>query len=162
MKKITKERMQQIWDHELISAWDEKGKNKMWMVIKKFICRVYPEKEAGYFDAGFANIVDLLSSMGIKRCLDSNHVTGIDATYCWNTDVIGFIHGRCEGMSMDLINGIDKPLVLLGINDYRWIKRDLNGNRKVTSKKRRQKLKATALLKVKARSLDGSNWNTVN
>ena len=161
MNKMSKERMQQIWDCELLSAWDERGKIRMWKVIKKFICRVFPDKEANYFDTDFTDIVDLLSSTQIRRCLDVNHVTGIDGTWCFNSDVIGFIHGRCEKLSMDLINGVPKPLLLLSINDYKWTKVNLNRNKKRTSKRAYQKKKDKALIKVKARELTGTNWNTV-
>ncbi len=159
MSELTKERIQQVWDYELISAWDEKGKNKFWMVVKNFICRVSPEKEVNYFDAGASQTIDFLSSLGLKRCLDVNHKTGMDCTWALKSDVIGFIHGRCESLSMDLINEVPKPLILLDINKYKWIKRDVNHNNSTTSKRRHEKLKDKANLKIKARSLSGG-WDT--
>jgi len=157
MADLTNERIQQIWDYELISSWDEEGKNKMWMVFKNFICRLHPEREINYFDTPFSDVVDYLSSLNLKRCLDVNHVTGIYDTYAIKTDVIGFIHGRCEKLSMDLISGELKPIILMDINSYNWIKRDLNHNSKNASKKRRAALKDQANLKVRARELGGNH-----
>jgi hypothetical protein len=162
MGRLSKERMQQIWDYELISAWDEKGKNKMWLVIKNFICRINPEKTENYFKVDFVDIVDFLSSTGISRCLDVDHKTGIYGTHAFKSDVIGFIHGRCEKLSMDLINGEPKPLILLGINNYNWIKRDLNHNTKRSRKRRYAKVKSQSLLNVKARDLTDKNWGTIS
>ena len=45
--ELTKERIQQIWDYELIRAWDEKGRKKMWMVVHNFMCKVKGQHEVG-------------------------------------------------------------------------------------------------------------------
>ena len=62
MTELTKERIQQIWDYELINGWDEKGYYKMWKVVHKFICRVKGEHEIG--DVSFEDTEDYLVSLG--------------------------------------------------------------------------------------------------
>ena len=158
--KLTKERIQQIWDYELISAWDEKGKNKMWKVVHKFICRIRGDHKLG--DVGFEDSEDYLVSLGLKRCLDIDHKVGHHVFKAWRTDVIGFIHARSEGLSMDLINEIDKPLILIDINSYKWIKKDTNSASKIKAKQRYENKKSKATIKINARSLDDSNWNSVS
>lgn len=162
MDRMSRERMQQVWDYELLRAWDDKGRNKVWMVIKAFICKVYPDKEKNYFDTPFKDIIDLLSSTGIRRCLDADHISGIDTTFAFKSDVIGFIHGRCERMSMDLINGVPKPMILLDMGSYKWVKRDLNHNASRARKRGYLKLKDQANLKVKARDLSSTKWEVVS
>ena len=163
MTQLSKKRIQQIWDYELINHWDEFGRNKMWMVVKSFICRIYPEKEENYFDAEFDEVVDCLSSLGIKRCLDVNHVTGFYEFHSFNRDVIGFIHGRCDKLSMDLINSVPKPIILLSMNDYKWIKSNMHHNSKNTYKRRRIKLKKQTCVNVKARGLNTTtDWGVIS
>lgn len=160
--KLSKERIQQMWDYELISSWNETGSIRMWKVIHNFICKVHPLGSHDMGDVSFEDTVDYLSSLDLQRCLDVNHLTGFYEFRSWSTDVIGFIQGRCEKLSMDLINDIPKPIILLSISDYRWVKKDLNSNNKNTYKKRRAKLKDQTNKEVKARSLSKKHdWSTV-
>ena len=160
MSNLSKERIQQIWDYELISAWDEKGRVKMWKVIHKFLNRVHPNGPTELGDVGFEDAIDYLVHLELKRCLDIDHRLGIHTFQSFKQDVIGFILARCERLSNDLINNVPKPLILLDIANYKFKKLDITSNSKNTYEKRKEQNKTNAHVKVKARSLSG-NWNTV-
>jgi hypothetical protein len=159
MSKLSKERIQQIWDYELISAWDEKGYTKMWKVINNFINKVHPQGREG---ASFTDLIDYLVHLNLKRCLDVDHKTGVHTFQCFKQDVLGFIVARCEALSDDLFSGIPKPIILVGINEYKFKKLDVHAGSKAASKRRYAKKKDQADLKVRARSLSGKHdWNTI-
>ena len=163
MSDLTKERIQQIWDYELISAWDEKGRVKMWKVIYKFICRV--KGDYALKDVSFQDTEDYLSSLGLKRCLDVDHYLDQYVFRAWTVDVIGFIHARCEKLSMALMNGEPKPLILMDIDSYRWTKRNVAGTKKQRKESRakstaRKVSQGTAF--VSARKLSSDNWDKVS
>ena len=161
MTELSKKRIQQMWDYELISLWDEKGNNKMGRVVSNFVKRIRPEKKEDYRNISASDVIDFLSSLGLKRCLDLDHKQGFTDFFPLNTDVIGFIHGRCEKLSMDLINGGIKPLILMDIDNYKWKKVDLHRNDSVASKRRRAKLNAKANITIKARDLSKKHdWKT--
>ncbi len=163
MKELSKERIQQIWDYELISAWDEKGWGKMWKVVHKFMCRVKGEHELG--SVGFEDAEDYLVSLGLKRCLDINHSLGHHVFQSWKSDVIGFIHFRCESLSNALMDGEPKPLILIDIDSYKWTKRSATGSKKQSresSKRSYAKKVKQATVFVKARRLSSDNWDKVS
>jgi len=157
--ELTKQRIQQIWDYELISLWDEKGKNKMWKVVHNFLCKVKGEHKIG--DVSFEDAEDYLVSLQLKRCLDINHQLGMHVFRAWKTDVIGFIHARSIGLSMALINEDAKPLILLDISKYKWIKKNTNAAAKFRRNQRSEKKRDQANLKIRARDLDNNNWDKV-
>lgn len=157
--ELTKERIQQIWDFELINAWNERGSVKMWKVVHNFIIKT---KGGDPFEVSFEDKEDYLVSLNLKRCLDINHQYGVHVFHAWKTDVIGFIHARCESLSMALIDGEPKPLVLMSINDYKWTKKNTNAASKFRRKQRAEEKKDQANLKIKARSLSKKHdWATV-
>ena len=159
MIELTKERIQQIWDYELIKGWDENGKCKMWRVVHSFMCRIKGDHEVG--SVSFEDTEDYLVSLELKRCLDINHQLGYHVFRAWRTDVIGFIHARCEKMSLDLINEVPKPVILIDINKYKWTKKDTNSAAKHRRKQAYDKKKGAANLEVKARSLSKKHdWTT--
>tara|TARA_R110000851_G_C12803370_1_gene537696 strand:- start:71 stop:562 length:492 start_codon:yes stop_codon:yes gene_type:complete len=161
MKELSKQRIQQMWDYELINLWDEMGKNKMSKVVSNFVKRIRPERSDSYSEVGIRDVIDFLSSLGLKRCLDVDHKQGFTDFFPLNTDVIGFIHGRCEKLSMDLINGGVKPLILMDIDNYNWKRVDLHRNDRTTRKRRRVKLNAKAEITVRSRDLSKKHdWTT--
>ncbi len=158
---LTKERIQQIWDYELISKWDEKGKYKMWHVVHSFMCRVHPLGIHKVGDLCFEDSSDYLEHLNLKRCLDIGS-DGEITFQAYTTDVIGFIHARSKALSIALINGEDKPVILLNVNNYKWTKKQSDSARKFRTIQRREKLKNAANIKVKARSLSKKHsWDTV-
>lgn len=159
MKELSKERIQQIWDFELISGWDERGYTKMWQVINKFINRVHPKGREG---ASFQDLIDYLVYLNLKRCLDVDHKLEVHTFQAWKQDVLGFILARCEELSDDLLNETPKPLILIGIDAYKFKKLDVHSNLKHSSRKSYAKKKDKANIKVRARSLSKNHdWGTV-
>ena len=137
MSELTKERIQQIWDYELIKGWDS-------------------------FTIEFSELEDYLISLNLKRCLDVDHRNDTYAFQAWKTDVIGFIHARSESLSMALMDGEPKPLVLLDIDGYKWTKKNTNASARYRQKQRYIKKSDRAVIKIKARSLSKDHdWNTV-
>ena len=159
--ELTKERMQQIWDYELIRAWDEKGRKKMWMVVHNFMCKVKGQHEVG--SVSFEDTEDYLVSLGLKRCLDIDHTKGYHVFCAWRTDVIGFVHSRCEELSLALMDDdAIKPLILMDIDSYKWTKSNARASAKFNSEKSRDKKVNQQTKTIKARDLDGrSNWSKV-
>jgi len=159
---LSGERIQQIWDYELISAWDERGRVKMWLVINRFIDRINPDAKIRAFDLPFEDKIDLLDHLELKRCLDIDYKKGIHTFQAFKSDVIGFIHARSEGLSMALINGEMKPLILLDIDSYKWTKSNLHAGAKASQSRYYQKKKDKANRVVGARNLSGSHsWDKV-
>ena len=161
--ELTKERIQQIWDYELISAWDEKGYVKMWKVVHRFMCKVKGDHKLG--SVSFEDTEDYLVSLGLKRCLDVNHKLGYHVFQAWKTDVIGFIHARCESLSVALMDGEPKPLILIDINSYKWTKKSATGSREAkrfSSQKSYEKKVRKATKFVSARKLSSDNWDKVS
>ena len=158
MSELSKERIQQIWDYELIKAWDEKGKNKMWKVVFNFMKRVKGIKKID--DVSFEDTEDYLCSLQLRRCLDIDYKKGWHVFRAWRTDVIGFIHARSEPLSMALISGEDKPVILMGIDNYKWIKKDTGAASSFRAKQRAKRKKDSANIKIRARSLTAStDWS---
>ena len=147
MKELTKERIQQIWDCELISAWDEGGGRKMWYVVHKFMCKVKGEHKIG--DVSFEDAEDYLVSLNLQRCLDIDHALGHHVFRAYRTDVIGFIHARSESLSLALMDGESKPIILMGINEYKWT------SGKFRRKQNRDKKSDEAVITIKAKELTG-------
>ena len=159
MEELTKERIQQIWDYELIKGWEERGKYKMWKVVHEFIKRV---KGDNSFDVGFDDLEDYLVSLNLKRCLDIDHQYDQHVFRAWKTDVIGFIHARSESLSMALINDEPKPLILLDIDSYKWTKKNTRASARYRQKQNYIKKSDRATIKIKARSLSKKHdWETV-
>jgi hypothetical protein len=158
--ELAPERIQQIWDYELISGWNESGSIKMWKVVHRFMCKVKGDHNIG--DVSFEDTEDYLVSLNLKRCLDIDHQYDCHIFRAYNTDVIGFIHARSEALSMALINGTPKPLVLLDINSYKWKKKNARASARFGRMKHHQKKVEKGTVIVKARDLakDG-NWETI-
>ena len=157
-KELSKERIQQIWDYELIKAWDEKGHGKMWHVVNNFMLKV---KGTNPFEVEISDINDFLEHFDLKRCLDVDR-HGIHSFNGWRTDVIGFVHARCESLSLALMSGEPKPLLLIDINNYKWIKQNGKAAQKFSAMKSRKKKQAQSVKKVRARSLSkNSAWQVV-
>ena len=166
MSELTKSQMQNIWDCELISAWDEKGKIKVGSVLFRFISRVKPamvEMEDGKFLTPFNELEKYIVSLNLKRCLDRN-LSGELCFQAFRSDVIGFIHARCERMSVDLMSGVGKLVVLSRIKDYTWSRQSVRANHRSRVKQRYAVKKAKAgSIEIKARSLSGKHdWKTVS
>lgn len=161
--ELTKERIQQIWDYELISAWNEKGSIKMWRVVHDFVCRIRGDYKVG--TVSFEDTADYLSSLDLKRCLDVDHYLDEYVFRSWTVDVIGFIHARCEKLSMDLMSDEPKPLILMNIDSYKWTKRSVQGTKE---QKKHSRAKSTAkkvaqgTAFVSARKLSSDNWDKVS
>ena len=149
--ELTSKRIQDIWDYELISAWDETGKTRIWSVVDNFMSRVRPELKK--FELSCQETEGYLVSLNLKRCLDINHELKTKVFRSFRTDVIGFIHGRSEGISNALMSGELKPIILLSINNYKWTKKNTNAAAKFRRTQRQQEKYDSANLKVKARSL---------
>ena len=143
----------------MISGWDDKGYTKMWKVINRFVDRVHPKGREG---ASFTDLIDYLVHLNLKRCLDVDHKSGVHTFQCFKQDVLGFIVARCEELSDDLFKGLPKPMILIGIDGYKFKKLDVHAGSKASSKRRYAKKKDRANLKVSARSLDNNNWNVVS
>ncbi len=159
MSELTKERIQQIWDYELINGWDESGKNKMGRVIYHFMKKIEPEI---VIYGGDFNIEDYLVKLNLNRCLDIDRKNDCYIFKAFKTDVIGFIHARCERLSLDLINDMPKPLILLGINDYTWTKKNATAYDSNRRSMRNKTHSDKATRTIRARDLTGSNWNKVS
>lgn len=159
MENLSKERIQQIWDYELLSAWDEKGYGKMWEVVHKFMCKVKGKHRIG--DVSFEDAEDYLVSLELKRCLDIDHTLGYHVFSAWRTDVIGFIHARSELLSMALIDNEPKPLLLLSIDDYKWKKKNARSSARFSVSKSYYKKVNQGNRTVKARELSKNHdWKT--
>ena len=157
--ELTSERIQNIWDYELISAWDEEGKTRVWSVVDKFMARVRPELKR--FELGFNETEEYLVSLNLKRCLDIDPAYKTKVFRSFRSDVIGFIHGRCEGLSNALMGGEFKPIILLSINNYKWTKKNTRAASKFRRHQRQQEKRDSANLVVKARSLSKQHdWET--
>ena len=157
--ELTSERIQNIWDYELISAWDEEGKTRVWSVVDKFMSRVRPELKR--FELGFNETEEYLVSLSLKRCLDIDPAYKTKVFRAFKSDVIGFIHGRSEGLSNALMGGELKPIILLSINNYKWIKKNTRAAAKFRRNQRQQEKRDSANLVVKARSLSKKHdWET--
>ena len=160
-------RIQEIWDYELITAWDEKGYNRMGSVLTKFLQRVNPkitEKKDGVFLCGISEINEYMVSLNLKRCLDFYIIKG-EKHYCFRafkSDVIGFIHTRCKSMSNALIGGEDKLIVLMSINNYKWTKVNSFASRKFRYEQKKAENAEQKRIKIHARGLSNTNWNTVS
>ena len=160
-----KAKIQRIWDAELIAGWDEEGKTKINSVVFRFLNRIAPEIQKkdchGNFITPYCEIADLLISLSLRRCLDVNS-KGDLCFQAGRTDVIGFIHARCEKMSMDLINGELKPIVLLNIDSYKWKKVNASASQRFRAKQRQEEVKSNCVKPIKARSLSKKHdWQTV-
>ncbi len=160
MSELTKERIQQIWDYELINSWDERGRNKVWKMVDNFLKRVKPE--LAYPKSSFDVIEDYLLGLNLKRCLDVDPSYNVKVFRSWRVDVIGFIHGRSKGLSNALINDVPKPLILIDINSYKWIKKNARASARYRQKQRYDKKSAKGTVEIKARELSKkSDWKTV-
>jgi len=159
MIKLSNERIQQIWDHELISAWDERGRTKMWEVINNFVNRVHPKGREG---ASFQDLIDYLVHLNLKRCLDVDHRIDDYTFKAWQQDVIGFIAARSKGLSDELMSGTPKPLILISIDDYKFKRLNVTRGIKEATKIRRAIVKSKAEKTVFARSLGNTSaWGAV-
>tara|TARA_R100000541_G_scaffold57727_1_gene68110 strand:+ start:407 stop:892 length:486 start_codon:yes stop_codon:yes gene_type:complete len=160
MSDLTKERIQQIWDYELISAWDEKGNNKIWKVADNFLKRVKPE--LAYPNSSFDAVEDYLLGLNLKRCLDIDPFYDTKVFRSWKSDVIGFVHGRSLSLSNALMDGEPKPLILIGINSYKWTKKNARASARFRQKQSYIKKTERCEVAVKARSLTKKHdWGTV-
>ena len=132
----------------------------MGKVINNFLNKVHPRGREG---ASFTDIIAYLVHLDLKRCLDVNHKLGTYTFCCFRQSVFGFLLARSEGISNDLINGVHKPVILMGIDGYKFKKLDVNKGSKDAAKRRREKKINKSTLKVAARSLSGnSEWSAVS
>jgi hypothetical protein len=167
MSELTKDRIQQIWDRCLIGSWDEKGNRKIFHVLYKFLCDVNPAliaKVNGEYAHSIHEQCEYMVSLNLKRCLDYKITKGKKEPFfgALKTDVIGFIHARCEQMSLDLIDGEFPPVVLMNIDSYHWKSIDAAASQVFRRKQRYAKVVENSTKTVKARSLDKKHdWKTV-
>lgn len=161
---MNKEQIQNAWDAELISAWDEKGWGKVSYVTTAFLKRVNPEiikKDSnGNFINSFSCVVDYMINLNLNRCLDRND-KGELTFQSGGRDVIGFIHSHSLKMNMDLMDGIPKPIILLEIKKYKWKKINVCASKSFRLKQRREAKRDSGVVTIKARELKNRNWNTV-
>ncbi len=165
MTELTKDRIQQIWDYELINAWDENGYNKIHHVLIRFLVRAKPNlvnvngKRVELL-ISWDDLSDVMVRLNLLRCLDINGRTGEVEFRSFKADVIGFIYARSRSISDALVDGTPKPVILLGINDYKWKSRDVGHNKTIAHRKRIERNRLRTTVTLRAREIDGRKWGT--